>query len=188
MEDSAESAEAPVAEPAPAAATGTGTGKTKVRAGARAKPAKRQKTGLGLTVGWIILLIFIVAVAGAFVFGRHPIVAAYPQMDRLYKLVGLTDPPGEGLSLEKVASDRRLVSGTRILIITGQVVNVSDQARKLPRLRASLTDARGEELLFWLFSAVGEELQPGESTGFETSTDNPPAGAANISITFADDS
>lgn len=173
----------PLARPAAAAA-----GKASIKAGAKGKPAKGQGALSGLAAGWIALLVFVVVVAGAFIFGRQPIIAAYPQMDRLYKLVGMTDPPGTGLSLEKVASDRRTVSGARVLFITGQVINVSDQVRKLPTLRASLTDAKGKELLFWLFSSTGEELQPGESAPFETSTSDPPDGAANISITFADNS
>ncbi len=176
-------APAPVARPAAAAA-----GKASVQAGAKGKPAKGRKAVSGLAAGWIALLVFVAIVAGAFIFGRQQIIAAYPQMDRLYKLVGFTDPPGAGLSLEKVASDRRTVSGARVLFITGQVINVSDRVRKLPRLRASLTDVKGKELLFWLFSSTGEELQPGESAAFETSTSDPPEGAANISITFADNS
>ena len=171
----------PVARPAAAAA-----GKASIKAGGKGKTAKGRRAVSGLAAGWIILLVFVAIIAGAFIFGRHAIVAAYPQMERLYKLVGMTDPPGTGLSLEKVASDRRTVSGTRVLFITGQVINVSDRVRKLPTLRASLTDAKGRELLFWLFSSTGEVLQPGESAPFETSTSDPPEGAANISITFAD--
>jgi len=172
----------PVARPGVAAA-----GRASARAGAKGKPAKSQKAVSGLVAGWIALLVFVAIVAGTFLLARQQIIAAYPQMDRLYKLVGFTDPPGTGLSLEKVASDRRTISGARVLFITGQVINISDKVRKLPRLRASLTDVKGKELLFWLFSSTGEELQPGESAAFETSTSDPPDGAANLSITFADD-
>ena len=167
--------EAPVAEKAPTRQ-------------ARGKPgavgAQDQARGSRLWLGWVALLIFVATVTGGFVMGRDSILAAVPEMERLYDLVGLGVPLDQVLALEKVTSARRLVAGDRVLIITGLVVNISDRPRKLPKLRASVTDAEGQELTYWLFSPSGETLLPGESAPFKTSTSNPPEDAASVLVTF----
>ena len=149
-----------------------------------AASGRAQPRGSRLWLGWVALLIFVATVTGGFVMGRDRILAAVPEMERLYDLVGLGVPLDEVLALEKVISARRIVAGDRVLIITGLVVNISDRPRKLPKLRASVTDAEGQELTFWQFSPSGETLLPGESAPFKTSTSNPPEDAASVLVTF----
>ncbi len=126
----------------------------------------------------------VTGLAAGFYFGRAQLVAMVPQMTRLYDLVGLSAETAQlGLELRDVKSVRRLVDGDRVVVIEGLVVNVSDQTRRVPPLRVSLTDAEGVELKRWTFEATDATLAPGGATEFETVAKNPPR-EGNLSIDF----
>ncbi|MDX1400783.1 MAG: FxLYD domain-containing protein, partial [Kiloniellales bacterium] len=73
----------------------------------------------------------------------------------------------------------------RELFIEGEVVNDTTSAVEIPVMRATLNDAQGNELSYWLFEADAAKLEPGESARFETFTRNPPKDGANLAIAFS---
>ena len=83
-----------------------------------------------------------------------------------------------------MTSVRRTFDGQRRLIIEGVVANVSESARPVPALRASLHDASGQELAAWYFSTDVKNLSPGERTTFSTLAQSPPDGATELTINF----
>ena len=139
---------------------------------------------LGMTAGWSLLAVVVVAlIAGAY-FGRAQIMAAVPGTTGLYRMVGLGPPRvGEGLELRQVKSMHRTVDGERLVVIEGLVANVTEEALQVPRLRASLTDGDGVQVEEWTFSAEDATLPPGGTTGFTTSTKNAPS-EGNLAIHF----
>ena len=144
----------------------------------------RGRREASLAAGWVLFLVVVTGLAAGFYFGRAQLVAMVPQMTRLYDLVGLSAESAElGLELRDVKSVRRLVDGDRVVVIEGLVVNVSGQTRRVPPLRASLTDAEGVELDRWTFEAADATLAPGGATEFETVAKNPPR-EGNLSIDF----
>ncbi len=156
-------------------------GPQEVEAGA----SRRSKA----TIAWGALAVVVVAlVAGAW-FGREVIVAQLPEAAALYELVGLPgereEQIGEGLKLRDVTSVKRLVDGERTLLIEGAVVNISDEPRPVPALKAILTDAEGLEVAQWTFAPDGEALPPGGKTTFQTSTQDPPR-EGNLSLVFVE--
>lgn len=170
------------AAPEPAAAEAA----ERVSRRAFAKPARPQpkRPRFTLAAGWALYVVVVVALAAGFYFGRAPLVAMAPGMARLYDLVGIEDEAVElGLELRDVKSVRRLIDGERVVVIEGRVVNLSGADRQVPPLRASVTDAEGEELDRWTFRAERARLAPGGSTGFETVAKNPPR-EGNLSIDF----
>lgn len=176
------SPELPVAEAAPRSAAPRERVTTSGRAMTNGvKPVSSSGAGLG----WVLLLVFVGGLGGFAYFGRDLLVAKVPQMSQLYALAGWSvGAPSDGLSLENVTSVRRLISGDRVLIIEGEVLNISNAVVSVPRLRASLNNSDGDEISFWYFSAEDTELGPGESTRFETSTSNPPKSGKNLSISL----
>ncbi len=192
VEPAAEQAPEPAAEPVAKAAAKPDPAPEPVDTGERgprrtaSKPPRRARgrRELSLAAGWILFLVVVTGLAAGFYFGRAQLVAMVPQMTRLYDLVGLSAEPAElGLELRDVKSVRRLVDGDRVVVIEGLVVNVSDQTRRVPPLRASLTDAKGVELDRWTFEAADASLAPGAATEFETVAKNPPR-EGNLSIDF----
>ncbi len=53
-------------------------------------------------------------------------------------------------------------------------MNITDQPREVPQLRAEITDDKGEVVSGWSFPAEADSLPPGGLTTFQTSTKNPP--------------
>ena len=182
----------PSAEAAPEAAPRAAPGVEEAGFGERvsrrafAKPArpKPKPPRVSLAAGWAIYAVVVIGLASGFYYGRAPLVAMVPEMTRLYDLVGLKDEVLElGLELRDVKSVRRLIDGERVVVIEGLVVNLSNQDRQVPPLRASVTDAKGIELDRWTFQAASASLPPGGTTGFETVAKNPPR-EGNLSIDF----
>ena len=185
---------APGAAPggAPGAAPGAAPGVEEVRSGERvsrrafSRPARPQpkQPRVSLAAGWALYAVVVIGLASGFYYGRAPLVAMVPEMTRLYDLVGLKDEAFElGLELRDVKSVRRLVDGERVVVVEGLVVNLSNEDRRVPPLRASVTDAEGVELDRWTFEAASASLPPGGSTRFETVAKNPPR-KGNLAIDF----
>ncbi len=147
--------------------------------------ARRGAGGRGRIIGWSALGVVVVLLVGGLWLGRGPIVTALPEAARFYDLFGIgAEAPGQGLALQEVTSVRRTFDGQRRLIIEGVVANVSQNARPVPTLRASLHDAAGQELAAWYFSTDVKSLSPGERTTFSTLAQSPPDGATELTINF----
>jgi predicted Zn finger-like uncharacterized protein len=162
------------ADPAPSAARRAGAGG--VRQGA--KPA-----ALWPRVRWGLLSVLLVAWVAWL--ARDWVVDRYPPAAGIYARLGIAvEMPAASLLLEDVTSVRRLVEGNRVLIISGMVRNLAAEAREVPRLRASLSDGEGNELVSWEFSAEADLLNAGARTRFRTTTDNPPRTGASLALGF----
>ncbi len=151
----------------------------------RVEPEPRPEARVKPWMGWLLLATMVVGLIAGGLIAREQLLEALPSTAKLYALLGFgEEAAGEGLALENVTSVRRRVDGDRMLIIKGEVANVGDGPRPVPLLRASLTDAQGQELLFWVFETGESQLEPGARTAFETQYTNPPEGGANLSIGF----
>lgn len=162
---------------------------TRIKAGrGRARHETGDRRSARLWLGWLAFLVFLGSLAAGLWFGRPAIIEAIPRAAKLYALVGLGLPqPSDGLILENVHSVRRLVGGEKHLFVQGDVVNNADGPRRVPELLVVFIDTAGRELQAWTFKAQAEELQPGGSTSFQTSTSSPPEGAANLTVDFVFD-
>ena len=148
----------------------------------------RKPTRRSAAVGWVALAAAVIAVLGGGTVARDEIVAFWPPAAQLYDLAGLevaTLP--FGLELRNVKHSRRTENGVPVLIIEGEVKNISKYTYDVPKLRAALRNAEQDEIKNWTFSAVQTRLLPGESAPFVTRVNDPPAKAAGVTITFVDD-
>jgi hypothetical protein len=140
-------------------------------------------------IGWLALaLAVLVVVVGALV-ARGTIVNAWPASARLYRAIGFETAEGEapGLRFRNVAWQETEESGVRIMVITGEIENITGDALKVPAIRVGLIDNNEQELHHWTFAAEREELEPGGATAFTTRLTGPPAAAASLSLRFASD-
>ncbi len=147
------------------------------------KPARR-----GGAVGWVALAVVVIAVLGGGTVARDEIVAVWPPAAQLYELAGLevaTVP--FGLELRNVKHSQRTEQGVPVLIIEGEVKNISKFTYEVPKLRAALRNAEQDEIKSWTFSAVQTRLLPGESAPFVTQLKDPPAKVTDVAITFVND-
>jgi predicted Zn finger-like uncharacterized protein len=168
----------PEAPPAPAKFT--------PRPGTNLPAFPRRARAPGVAVAWAALALAVFVLIAAGVAARQSVVAAWPPAERLYAAVGLVaEPPGTGLEFRNVTTARRLESDREVVVIEGDVVNVSTRDRVVPKLRAALT-AEDHELNSWTFDATQSRLLPGESARFVTRTDEPAEEATGLSLRFAD--
>ena len=138
-------------------------------------------------VGWMVLALMVVVVVASGLALRESIVAAWPPSARLYQALGFEAPRDEalGLRFRDVAWKETEESGVTILIITGEVENVSADSLAVPAIRVGLLDANDQELHHWTFAAESEELAAGAVTAFTTRLTGPPQDATSLAVRFA---
>jgi len=135
--------------------------------------------------GWVALVLVLAALLyGTFV-ERARITAAWPPAGRLFTLLGISaQAPGAGLEIRSVTTTRSNEEGAEVLVIAGEVANVSHESRNVPMLSAVLKDARQRNVQQWIFKAGEGKLLPGEVAKFSTSIKNPAGEATDVDVEF----
>lgn len=153
----------------------------------RRRPALEPETK-SLPVAWIVLAATVVALLSIAIGFRDGIASAWPPAARLYEAMWLpVEPQSYGLELRDLASSQTFDGDVPMLSITGQVTNVSAEARMVPRVRVGLTNEAGREIYHWTFIVPDRELQAGQSTRFSTTLASPPESAKHLAVTFLED-
>lgn len=107
---------------------------------------------------------------------RQEIAEIWPPSARLFETIGLpVEALGAGLQLQNVRSEKRVEDGITILVIEGQITNVSDRERAVPPLRAVTLGPDKTPVGDWSFTASHETLLPGEIATFQSEMREPPA-------------
>ncbi len=150
------------------------------------QPRKRRRSGAAAALVASIILV----AAGILWLGRAPLTEIWPPAGALYAAVGLgegeekTFVPGEGLEVDPVTPRRETDAGVPYLVIEGEVVNVSEVPREVPRMIAILSDAEDVQIQNWTFAVDVGRLGPGERVPFSTRLANPSERATAIKIVF----
>ena len=150
------------------------------------KPVRKTRGG-GLFA--MLVLVLVVGGTGAGLwYGRKDIVTFEPRAMILYDLVGMTVfPVGEGLDLVDMKTERgRGEAGESLVVISGQIENVTPKAIVIPRLQASLLDADGQALTRKTLKLEQEALAPGQKQAFRVPLTSA-EGASNVVIIFVSD-
>jgi predicted Zn finger-like uncharacterized protein len=148
------------------------------------KPGLAASSGLA---GWLVGVLVVLLMASA-VIGRNQIVAGIPASAAIYQKLGLPVAVQLGLRFEGITSKRLEESGVAVLVVEGEVVNVSDRNRPVPPISVSLLDGSGRRLQQELFRAGDSELAAGGKTTFSGRLVNPAEQARTVSVTFEIDS
>jgi predicted Zn finger-like uncharacterized protein len=146
-------------------------------------PDKPQSAGSANLAGWLVGALVVLIVASA-VIGRNEIVAGFPSSAVIYQKLGLPVAVRLGLQFEGVTSRRLDEGGVAVLVVEGEVVNVSDQNRQVPPIVVTLLDGGGRRLQQKLVRAQDAELEAGAKTTFSGRLVNPAEQARNFSVTF----
>lgn len=90
------------------------------------------------------------------------------------------------LQLEYTRTPERtkLESGNELLRVYGRVLNVSDEAHRVPQIKAELRDASGRIVHSFFISAPVAELQPKESATFDSAETDVPTSARDLNLSF----
>lgn len=155
---------------------------------AEIRRAATMRRGKALTAaGWIVLALFVGAIAGTGYFYRGNIVALWPATTKVYAALG--EPVNlRGLEFRNVSYERQTEEGLPVLAVKGEVVNVSGERVTLPRLRVGLLDEKQKELYHWTFAVSETQLTPNEVAPFITRLSSPPPEARDIEVRFVQNS
>jgi hypothetical protein len=127
-----------------------------------------------------------IALAPFFGLGFFPekVVSAAPAVFKVYEAIGVGINI-YGLEIRRVQQQHTLVKGVRVLTIRGDIVNVTDEQRKIPWLRFGLRDETSAEVYTWTLDTASRPLRGGEVTSFVTRVAAPPDKAVDVQIRFA---
>ena len=135
---------------------------------------------------WAAAALFVIAALAGLALARNAIVTSWPGTVSIYDAVGLPiqAPQAKGLRIVDVQSERVKDGDRIILLVRGLVENTAEKGRRLPPLRAVLADEAGAALHQWPVAALTRVLDGGQSTAFESWLEDPPEGAARLSVDF----
>lgn len=133
----------------------------------------------------VVVLVFILGAIGSVFFLRDTIVNTFPAAESLYSTIGLEDDSlGAGLSINDVKSTRESIGGKDVLVVRGDVVNVSERSRSVPMLELRLSDTEGNVVQSGQSAPLKNELIAGDKIAFEIQLENPSALARRLEVTF----
>lgn len=128
------------------------------------------------------LLCALVLVAGIGL--RHTIVAAVPETAVLYQRLGL--PVNlRGLELQGIKSMIMQENGVELLIVQGDIANITGKTQSVPPLQFSVRDAKGAEIYSWVASADLKPLDANTKGTFRRRLASPPLNGVDVLVRFA---
>ncbi len=171
-------------EPLTIAAIGPGFERIRKAAASVAKPAKRKapprrplRERMGLpALGLVVLLV------GGALLARQAIVSAVPDLAGLYALLGL-DVNLRGLEFRNMTAIRDIENGRPVLIVKGEIANLSASDAPVPPIRLALRSGT-QEIYAWSVDSPRRSLAAGETAQFSTRLPTPPPGAGDIEVRF----
>lgn len=148
-----------------------------------ARPPKRSRKGLFAAIACVGVLIIVTILFSE----RDSLVAAWPPIDRLYASLGLGAPVvGEALVIQNLAAWRKTDGSIELLVIKGEIRNPTYQMQPVATLAGKLTGSQGDIMQEWLFTTENKVILPGEKTSFEYELPQPGVDAAEVTITFSE--
>jgi Protein of unknown function (DUF3426) len=139
-----------------------------------------------LVAAWSLAALVVLLLA-AMLAGRNEIAARLPAAAPLYQRLGLPVELPLGVEFRELSSLQRLDGGGRkVLVVSGEIANISGRQRVLPPIRVAILDADREELDFGLFDPPQPELGPGGLARFEVELGEPPPEASNFTVSFGE--
>lgn len=144
------------------------------------EPPPRRRGGW---LGWGLLTGCVACLVAAFLLLRSEFVSAWPPALRLYDAVGVpVELPGAGLEIRNVEAASSVESGERVLVLEGQIHNVSQEPRTVPEILAQALHG-GAETDRWEVPPTPTRLLPGEIATFYSYRRNP-GEVSEIVVTF----
>ena len=139
--------------------------------------ARRLPAPLAIAAGLVLII-------SAIMF-RNSVVAWVPDLAGLYRLVGL-ETNIRGLEFTAIKTSRKYENGVPLLVIEGEIVNVSGKRVDIPAMRFALRNADDREIYSWTRKAETPVLEAGQRTRFRSTISGLPDGGRSVQLRFID--
>jgi predicted Zn finger-like uncharacterized protein len=176
-------APAPAVQPAPTTAAFSAVPASRVIPVAPPAPPRRWLEPLGIAVGWAALALIVFLIAWSVIRYRETVATLWPQSASLYSALGMKVNT-LGLEFQNRTAHYEKEDGQDVLVITGNVVNLTARELAVPSIRASLSGDDRHELYHWIFEPGTDHLGPHEAAPFHTRLLGAPADARHIELRF----
>jgi len=151
---------------------------------ARRYPREGKRWRLQWPLSWLQSGIMALIVANAIVISwRDDFVRAMPQTASFYAWLDL--PVNiRGLDFENLATTTEQHEGVPILVIGGNIINVTGKTETVPHLRFAVRNAARQEIYAWTAVPPLAMLPSGRGVAFHTRLASPPPDAHDVVVRF----
>ncbi len=139
---------------------------------------------LGLIAGWAALAAMIFLIGWMGLRFRQEIAVLWPPSSSLYGTFGVAVNV-HGIAINNWTYRWETENGQSVVVVTGNLVNLSSRELTVPPVRVALTDDDQRELYHWTFKPPQPTLKPGHNLSFLTRLSSPPPGARHLQLRFA---
>ena len=151
------------------------------------KGRKKRRINVAAMIGWVSFVAVIGIVVGGGWFMREKVMEIWPPSSKLYELAGLAPGPLYALALNEVTPSQIIEGDILVIVVTGEIINITEELQAVPRMRGALLDADAVEIFNWTFDPPAVEISAAETLEFNTRVPNPPEGARGVLVTFIED-
>lgn len=144
--------------------------------------SRRRRRRMSALIAWLVLIVIVGGLGAASYLFRYEIVAAWPQAATLYDMLGVD---AQGLKFNNVIWTQETEDGMPVLVISGEIVNVTGQNVAVPKVRVSLRDGQRRDIYHWTFAPDVAQLAAGSAAPFMTRLSSPPADAVDFEVRMA---
>jgi hypothetical protein len=152
----------------------------------RRAPTPRRSGGT--PVGWLLGGGVVVLLLVSLIIGRNGIVDKVPAAAAIYQSVGLSVDQDLGLEFDDVTLNWQAEGDVFVLVVEGEIVNLSEASQVIPPLRMAILDGDGEELQYESIEIAEGVLSAGNRINFSGRLVNPIDQGENFRLTFEQDS
>ena len=150
----------------------------------RPAAATREKMRSSKPVGWMLSVGVVVLLLVSAIIGRNGIVGKFPATAAVYQSVGLSIDQDFGLEFKDVTLDWQREGGAFVLVVEGEIVNLSEADQVIPPVRMAILDSDGRELQHEYFQLDENELGAGNRINFTGRLVDPIDQGENFRLTF----
>lgn len=147
----------------------------------RQQKARRRAMGI-----WAAIAACLMIVLGAAFMFRVNVVRLWPNTASAYAAVGMK-VNRFGLEVHDLSASRQLRAGSSVLVVSGNVVNISSKPQTVPPLQAVLRDVKsGKPAFTWIVQPDQAQLPAQEKLAFSSELRDPPPDGLALEVTFTD--
>ena len=152
------------------------------------RPTAKKENRQSNPVGWMLGTGVVVLLLVSMVIGRNGIVGKFPATAAVYESVGLSVEQDFGLEFKDVTLDWQREGGAFVLVVEGEIVNLSQALQVIPPVRMAILDSEGRELQHEYFELEESEISAGNRVNFSGRLVDPIDQGENFRLTFGQQS
>lgn len=153
---------------------------------AKREAERQQKARQRSLAIWAGIAACLVIVLGLSFMFRVNVVRLWPNTASAFAAVGM--PVNRfGLEVQDLSAARQVRAGSTVLVVSGNVMNISGKSQNVPQLQVNLHDAKSGKIAFsWAVSPKQTQLGAHEKLPFVSELRDPPPSELELEVVFTD--